>query len=66
VLSFIPVFASNSEGGFFKRSSALEYSVQTLALNDPCLALVITLQAPSHSYIKLYFMANLPHSASLS
>jgi len=58
--------ASTSEGGFLRRSSALEYSVQTFALNEPYLALVITAQAPSHNDIKLYLIAILPHSASLS
>jgi hypothetical protein len=66
MLSFMPVFWSTSEGGFLRRSSALEYSVQTFALRDPYLALKTTLQAPSQSWMRLYLMANLPHSASLS
>jgi len=45
----MPVLASNSEGGLLSKSSAFEYSVHTLALRDPYLALRITLQAPSQS-----------------
>ena len=66
VLSFIPVLGSVSLVGFFNKSSAFVYSVQTLALKDPCLARATVLHAPSAKLMSPDLMASLPHSASRS
>lgn len=61
--NFIPVLRSTLVQGFFKISSAFEYSVQIQDQRDPYVLQAMILQAPSQRAIRLCLIAILPASA---